>query len=152
MKKILIIIVISIAILAVLFFVAQRITKKVGKDINTFYKPYQNKGLFLKDIDFLDGEYALYIKHKAFGEFIVSDKKGLAENKTNLDIKLSFINYLPGEGDRGYGAILFKNNKQIKSKTGGVFSVFEIGTLKDYSVPAKKERIRELHPNFRTGT
>lgn len=96
---------------------------------------------FLENIDFSDGDYSLYIRHKKFEKFMILDEKAIKENINNLKIKFSFINYLPGEGDRSYGVILFKNNKLVKSKIGGAFKYFEIGTLADYAVPVKRQRL-----------
>ena len=96
---------------------------------------------FIEEIDFSDGDYALYIRHKTFGEFIVTDEKAIKNNLNDLKVKFSFINYLPGEGDRGYGAILFKNNAPVKRKIGGAFTHFEIGTLADYALPVKQHLV-----------
>ncbi len=92
---------------------------------------------FLDGIDFNQDGFALYIKHKQFGEFIVTDKKALKANKKRVKLKVNPISYLPGEGDRSYGATLFKHHKKIKQKTAGVFSEFTIGNLKDFGQPAE---------------
>lgn len=101
----------------------------------------ENSNFFLKDIDLSDANYALYIKHKEFGEFMVLDQQVIKANKGVLKIKLSFINYLPGEGNRSFGVMLFKNNKLIKSKIGGAFKSFETGNLKDFAIPVKQKRL-----------
>ena len=95
---------------------------------------------FIENTDLSDGKYSLYIKHKAYGEFIVLDEKAIKENTNYLKIKVSFINYLPAEGDRSFGAVLFKNNESIRAIRGGVFRYFEIGTLADYAIPVKTHR------------
>lgn len=120
------------------FFVVKGLTTKRDKDINNFDYSFQNKSI-LKDIDFSDGNYALYIRHKKFGEFMVLDEQALIKNKDKLVVEKSFINYLPGEGDRNYGIMLFKNNNLVVSKTGGAFNTFKIGDLNDYYIPVKKK-------------
>jgi len=95
----------------------------------------------LQEIDFSNGDYSLYVRHREYGEFMVLDEKGIKENENILKIKASFTNYLPGEGDRSYGIMLFKNNTLIKSKLGGVFNSFEIGTLADYGLPVKRQEV-----------
>jgi len=97
--------------------------------------------IFLEKIDFSDGDYSLYIRHKKYGEFIVLDENAIKKNLNNLKVKFSLINYLPGEGDRGYGVILFKNNKQVKSKIGGSFIYFKIGTLANYALAVKQHSV-----------
>lgn len=101
----------------------------------------QSTGGVLQDINFSSGKYALYIKHKELGEFMVLDEKALEENKDSLQVNLSLFNYLPGEGDRSFGAILFKDNKLVTQNLGIVFKSFELGNLADYAVPVKSQRI-----------
>lgn len=96
---------------------------------------------FLNEIDLSDGDYSLYVRHKEFGEFMVIEEKALKENSSSLKLRFSFVNYLPGEGDRNFGVILFKNNQQVKSKIGGAFTYFEIGSLANYALAVKEHRI-----------
>jgi len=140
MKKMFKIILVLLIVATLLYFGAKMLSNKVGNDINEFYKPFQNEKYFLKDIDFSDGEYALYIRHKDFGKFIVLDEEKIIANQKKIKIKRSFISFLPGEGDRDYGAILFKDKKRVKSKIGGAFKIFEIGTLNKYAIPVERER------------
>ena len=140
MKKMFKIILVLLIVATLLYFGAKMLSNKVGNDINEFYKPFQNEKYFLKDIDFSDGEYALYIRHKDFGKFIVLDEEKIIANQKRIKIKRSFIDFLPGEGDRDYGAILFKDKKRVKSKIGGAFKIFEIGTLNKYAIPVERER------------
>ncbi|MGS2760925.1 hypothetical protein [Sinomicrobium sp. M5D2P9] len=101
----------------------------------------QSIDALLEDVDFSNGKYALYIKHKELGEFMVLDEKALKDNRDKLKIKVSMANYLPGEGDRSFGVKLFKNNTLVNQKLGGVFTRFETGDLIDYAVPVKSKRI-----------
>ncbi|WP_298781938.1 hypothetical protein [uncultured Polaribacter sp.] len=110
------------------------------KKKNSFSNIFKSSD-FLEDVDFSSSKYALYIRHKKHGEFMVLNQELIEENKNDLKVKTSFINYLPGEGDRGYGVRLFKNNKLVKSKLGGVFKKFEIGTLNNHKLPIKRQRI-----------
>lgn len=109
--------------------------------VNTACNSSSSTGVLLEDVDFSNGKYALYIKHKELGEFMVQDEKALKQNRDKLNIKGSLINYLPGEGDRSFGVMLFKDNKLVKQKTGGVFKRFETGSLADYAVAVKQKRI-----------
>ena len=124
-----------ITVLVLSFFITKKMKKK-----NTNYPKQDfvnNKGYLLKNINFLEGNYALYVRHKKYGEFMVLDEKALIKNKNKLKVKLSFINYLPGEGDRSYGVMLFKNKQLLTAKTGGAFNAFEIGNLMNYATPVK---------------
>jgi len=141
MKKVIKLILVLLGIIIILLVAKSLIVNKVESGVKNFTNIFKTKGLFLEDIDFSDGEYSLYIRHKEYGKFMVLDEKKIEENKNSLKIKFSFVNYLPGEGDRGYGVMLFKNNKLIKSKIGGVFKSFEIGTLDDYALPVKGQGI-----------
>lgn len=94
----------------------------------------------LENINLSDGQYALYVKHKTAGEFMVTDVNALRENQSALIVDISFANYLPGEGDRSYGVMLFKDNKLVKHTLGGVFNAFEIGSLASYKRGVKIER------------
>jgi hypothetical protein len=98
----------------------------------------QSDTKFLEGIDFSNGDYSIYVKHKTLGEFIVVDETALRNNIDNVKINLSLANFLPGEGDRSFGLLLFKNNHLLKSKTGGLFGTFEIGSLKEHSLPVSK--------------
>jgi len=135
MKKMITYIAIALGIIILLFFITNKMT---DKDTNHPKQDFvNNKGYLLKNINFSDGNYALYIRHKKYGEFMVLDEKALRQNKDKLKVKLSFINYLPGEGDRRFGVMLFKNNELLTAKTGGVFTAFEIGDLMNYATPVK---------------
>lgn len=94
----------------------------------------------LANIDFSNGDYALYVKHKSAGEFMVIDEAALKENRSKLSVELSFVNYLPGEGDRSFGVMLFKDSKLISSKIGGAFNHFEIGSLAEHKRAVKMKR------------
>lgn len=135
-------ILITLAILLTLWILGELITNKVGKEINGFYRPFraQNNELFLKEIDFSDGDYMLYVKHKEFGAFAVIDEQKLIANKDSVKINLSWANYFPGEGNRSYGLMLFKDNKLFKQKNGGIFNIFEIGNLKNHAVSVNEHR------------
>jgi len=94
-----------------------------------------DSSVFLKDINLDDGEYSLIINHKEKGEFWIDDEVILKKYKNKLKIKGSFINYLPGEGNRLYGLILLKNREVYKAKQGGVFNTFEIENILDFATP-----------------
>jgi hypothetical protein len=94
---------------------------------------------FLSGINFKDGDYALYVKHKDFGEFLVTDEAVLKANKNNIIVSVSFLNFLPGRGDRSFGIELYKDKKPIKQKFGCLFKVFKIGDIAQYGQPVKKE-------------
>lgn len=98
------------------------------------------KEKFLSEIVSTDQNYALYIKHKEFGEFMVVDQNALLENRDNFKISTSLANFLPWEADRTYGASLFKDNVLIKNKHAALFKSFEIWNLVNYSVPVSKTR------------
>lgn len=125
-------------VIGIVFFI-RFMVKNAIQDVNTFYKPFQEnaKGKFLDDINFSEAKYALYINHQELGEFMVTDTNALIENQNALQVKTSWVNYLPGEGNRSFGVKLYKDKKMIKSIQGGHFDVFEIGTLNDYAVPVK---------------
>lgn len=42
--------------------------------VNTACNSSSSTGVLLEDVDFSNGKYALYIKHKELGEFMVQDK------------------------------------------------------------------------------
>lgn len=94
----------------------------------------------IEDINFSDGDYALYINHPKHGKFMVLDKKTLKENKNKLKVNVSWLTYLPGEGYRGYGFVLFKDHEPIKKKGGGIFNSFEIGNLYENAVPVESHQ------------
>lgn len=118
----------------VIFFKNNTDTTKNDIKTNSKSSP-KNSKIFLKNINFDDGEYALIINHKEKGKFWVDDEKVLKLFENKLKIKGSFINYLPGEGDRSYGLILVKNREVYKAKQGGVFNVFEISNILDFATP-----------------
>ena len=146
MKKIMIYVIIALILILTIWTILKLITNKVGKDINEFYEPFrkQNSELFLGDVDFSDGNYVLYIKHKELGEFAVVNEENLKENRDSLKVKVSWANYLPGEGNRSFGVMLFKDNKLIKRKNGGIFKIFEIGNLKQGYVTVKEHRLNAV--------
>lgn len=132
----------TLIFLFIVWTVAQLIMNKVDEGSNLSYEPFrkQNNELFLSDIDLSSGNFLLYIKHKEFGEFAITDTDILKKNKDTLKVNISWVNYLPGEGNRSYGIKLFKDGKLIKQKSGGVFKVFDIGNLKQKAVAVKKYR------------
>lgn len=142
-------IVIIIAIISMLFFVVKTTSNKENKDTHPKQEFVNNKGYLLKDIDFSEGNYALYIRHKKYGRFIVLDEKALIQNKNKLKVKLSLINYLPGGGDRSYGVMLFKDNKLLTAKTGGAFTTFEIGDLMNFSTPVQMKSFQGVKREIR---
>jgi hypothetical protein len=146
MKKLMIYATITLTLILVIWAILKVITNKVGKDINEFYEPFrkQNNELFIGDVDFSDGNYVLYIKHKELGEFAVVNEESLKANRDSLKVKVSWANYLPGEGNRSFGVMLFKNNKLIKRKNGGLFKIFDIGNLKQASVSVKEHRLNAV--------
>lgn len=146
MKKKATYLLITLVLVLVLWIIAKLVANKIGKDINDFYESFrkQNNELFLRDIDFSNGRYVLYVKHKDFGEFAVTNENSLKANKDSLKVKVSWANYLPGNGNRSYGVMLFKDNELIKSKNGGVFKIFEIGNLKQDSVAVKEHRFNDV--------
>ena len=93
------------------------------------------KTLFLNDINFDDGEYSLIINHKTKGKFWIDNENILKKYKKKSRIKGSVIDYLPGEGNRSYGFILYKDRQVFKAKLRGVFNVFEIGNILDFAMP-----------------
>ncbi len=96
-----------------------------------------NKAAFLYDIPFSNGTYALYVKHKEYGEFVVEDEEILKKNKDTIVVKSSFMQYLPKAfSDNTYGVILFKDKAEIKRKLGEYFKQFEIGNIATYAKPA----------------
>lgn len=140
MKKIIIYTLIIGSILWVLWIGLRNMTHKIHKEINDFYKPFrlQHSGFILKGIDFSEANYAIYIRHEEFGEFMVIDEQALLNNQDALEIKRSWINYLPGERGQGYGIMLFKDNSLIKSKIASILKVFETGSLKNHAVPVQE--------------
>ncbi len=151
MKKAVIYAIITFIVILLIWFIAKLITKKVDKDTNNFHEPFrkQNIELFLGNIDFSNGSYAIYVRHKELGEFAVTNEEGLKANRHLLKVKLSWANYLPYKGDRGFGVMLFKDNKLVKKKTGGVFNIFEIGTLKNYAIGVKNKSFMVLSRTYR---
>jgi len=115
--------------------------------IFVFCRCAENDGFFLKDIDFSDGNYALYVEkenredRRNFECFMVLDEAALIKNQDKLRVVYSFANYLPGGGKSYYGVRLYKNKKQVKSKIGAAFSHFEIGDLKKYGIPAEEHNM-----------
>ncbi|GAB1858365.1 hypothetical protein MHTCC0001_32020 [Flavobacteriaceae bacterium MHTCC 0001] len=95
---------------------------------------------FLEDVNLEDGTYALYVKDKTRGEFMVTDIKSLQKNKNKLKIDGTWLSDLLGAGDDNYGVTLFKNNKIFKNKTGSSFYIHKIGNLKDSAIPVKTNR------------
>ncbi len=138
--------IITLILIFAVWIILKSLTNKFGKDINEFYEPFrkQNSDSFLGDVDFSDGNYVLYIKHKELGEFAVVNKESLKANRDSLKVKVSWANYLPGEGNRSFGVMLFKDNKLIKRRNGGVFKIFEIGNLKQGSVSVKEHRLNAV--------
>ncbi len=100
---------------------------------------------FLNDIDFDNGNYVLILEVKDKGKFWIDDKTLLKANKDSLKINVSLFNYLPGEGYRGYGAMLFKDRQVIKSKHGGVFNTFEYGNLLENAQPFDSVMVHEYY-------
>ncbi len=141
MGKLVIYIILLILIIVLILFGGMSImTNQIGKDIKSTWGIGEERSLFLNNINFNDGSYALYVKHQDFGEFIVVDEKILRANKKNLKVKVSLLNYLPGEGDRSYGVKLFKDGEVVKSEHGGAFKTFEIGSLQENSLAVKEHR------------
>jgi len=133
------IIIILLGVLILLFIfvkIFKSLTDIEKTDFNFKIKSSKkNSKIFLKDINFDDGEYTLIINHKEKGKFWVDDETILKRYRKKLKIKGSFINYLPGEGNRSYGLILLKNRDVFKAKQGGVFNVFEIDNILDFATP-----------------
>lgn len=123
----------------------------ISKGNNESNKRFEksNDILFLGNVNFSDGHYVLYIRHKELGEFAVVNQESLEANKAHLKIKVSLLNYLPGEGDRYFGAMLFKNGKLVKEKKGGVFKIFEIGNLKHDAVAVQTHQYSGIKSEIR---
>ncbi len=148
MKKMILYIVITIAfiiisLIVIGFLINQSTNTKENKEKKELLKE-KLKGLseskyVLKNINFSDADYALYIRDKKQGTFMVLDQQALIDNKNKVKVKSSWLNYLPGEGDRNFGVILFKNKKRIKSAFGAIFTDFEIGNLKDFGIPVERK-------------
>ncbi len=135
------------AIISLLFFAIKKVTHTTSKENNSH--PQKKDAVIdnvniLKNMNSSNGNYALYIRHKKYGKFMVLDQEALKKNRNKLKVKLSFINYLPGEGDRSYGVILFKNNQLLTAKTGGVFNAFEIGDLMNYAKPVNRKSFQGI--------
>ncbi len=92
-------------------------------------EPPKTSKTFLGDIDFATGDYALYVRHKELGDFVVDDESVLKANRDSIKITRSFLNWLPGATSRTYGVRLFRDRVQVKEKTGVDFSQFEIGDI-----------------------
>ncbi len=146
MKKMILYIVITIAFIIISliiigFLINQSTNTKENKEkkevLEQKLKVLSESKYLLKNIDFSDADYALYIRDKKQGPFMVLDQQALIDNKNKLKVKSSWLNYLPGEGDRNFGVILFKNKKRIKSAFGAIFTDFEIGNLKDFGIPVE---------------
>lgn len=139
-------IIITFIVILSLWVIAKLITKKVSININELYEPLrkQSNEYILGDVDFSDGNYVLYVKHKDLGKFAVTNENSLKANRDSLKVKVSWVNYLPGEGNRSYGVKLFKDNELIKSINGGVFKIFETGNLKQHSVAVKEHRFNGI--------
>ena len=148
MKKMILYIVITIAFIIISliiigFLINQSTNTKENKEkkevLEQKLKGLKESKYVLKNIDFSDADYALYIRDKKQGPFMVLDQQALIDNKNKLKVKSSWLNYLPGEGDRNFGVILFKNKKRIKSAFGAIFTDFEIGNLKDFGIPVERK-------------
>ncbi len=147
MKKMILYIVIILAfiiisLIVIGFLINQSTNTRENKEkkelLEQKLKVLKESKYLLKNIDFSDADYALYVRDKKQGTFMVLDEQALIDNKNKLKVKSSWLNYLPGEGDRNFGVILFKNKKRIKSAFGAIFSDFEIGNLKDFGIPVKR--------------
>ncbi len=143
MKKMFLYILIIISLIIIGFLINQSINAKEKKEkkelLEQKLKVLSESKYLLKNIDFSDADYALYIRDKKQGTFMVLDEQALIDNKNKLKVKSSWLNYLPGEGDRNFGVILFKNKKRIKSALGAIFTDFEIGNLKDFGIPVEQK-------------
>ncbi len=128
MKTIMTIIIILLCIFT-LFFSCKLQQKKSAK-------AFETPKTFLSDIDFSTGSYALYVRHKEFGDFVVDDESVLKANGDTIKITRSFLNWLPAQADRSYGVHLFKDGVQVKEKTGADFSQFELGDIVQYGKQA----------------
>ncbi|MBC9796127.1 hypothetical protein [Sinomicrobium weinanense] len=109
--------------------------RHLKKEIDTSFEKKRIPLFFLDHIDFDDGDYVLILEIKDKGKFWIEDESLLKANREKLKIDISLINYLPGEGYRGYGAMLFKNRQVERSRHGGVFNAFEYGSLLENARP-----------------
>ncbi len=135
MKKLITYIMVLIIIflfLMILKVIISKMSSGVSDDVEA---QVDNKSaFFLKKVNFSAGDYTLYVNHEELGEFAVVDEKVLKANKNRLKLEFGWMNYVPGEADRSYGVLLFKDNKLVKSKQGAHFKTFELGNLQENAV------------------
>ncbi len=118
--------------IGIIYYFFNRVVSGVKSTIQT-----KDTSFILKDIDFSNGSYGLYIRHKEQGTFFVDDETALKDNLDVIKVKRSWMNFLPAEADREYGIRLFKDNREILGKQGAVFSAFEIGDIAHYGKPVE---------------
>jgi hypothetical protein len=93
---------------------------------------------FLKDIDFSDGDYALFVQHKDYGRFIIDDESILKAYKNKIKMEKNMLDFLPGgDGSRAYALALYKNKKFIKGQSANIIQSFEINDILKYAKPVK---------------
>lgn len=126
----------TIVVVAIIFIfgVWKTLPIKLGADYKLKLKN-KPSDVFLKNINLDDGDYEIYLNIKGKGEFWIDDKTAIINNKDNIIIDKSWVNYLPGEGNRGYGAALYRNRQLVKSIYGGVFNVFKYGDILQSAEP-----------------
>lgn len=132
-------------ILAALVFIGVIIIFIIWSDVyklpSNWSKTDKNSNFFLRDIDFTEGEYALYIKHSDHGNFVVTDKATLEANKEIALLTVSLLSYVPSEGGRAQSFFLYKDGQLFSSVSNKILKDFNIGTLATYGKPATQHSL-----------
>jgi len=112
---------------------------KVFKDSLSETSP--EKAYFLHQADFDKHTYTLIIRHKETSDdfFLVDNQDAIRAHRDTLDMKLSWVNFLPAERGIGYGVELYEDGVLKDRKWASVMSNFHIGTLHEHGKKVSQE-------------
>lgn len=147
------ILLITISLLALGTLVFVLFLSQLKMDMSSIVKPLFKSSeprLFLKDIDFSDGDYVLAVRRNHQKPVkLIDDENALIENRDSIRTKANILlSFVPGEGGFGKALFLFKDGKLIKSATAKVFKIFDTGTVESKGKDAETKYFEGVKSDF----
>ncbi len=135
---------IILSVLVIIFLLVKGCTSLLKKEINGSVEKLKSgrKSAFLKDVDLSEEGYALILDDKK-PYVLIDDGEVLKTNQDKIKLKISWMNYLPGEGGGYRGLRVYRFNKLIDAKLARSFKTFEIGDLRKHGRPVELKSIYE---------
>lgn len=121
------------------------VKKEVGKAVDGILTAERAK--FLEGTDLSTAAYAIILDDQN-PPILIDDKAVLEANKDSIEVDISWMSYLPGEGPSPKGIWLFKDNVLVKNKIARKFKTFEMGSLRQHGKPLRFNAIYDYRESY----